>query len=309
MNRCLAGRRAGARGVIVKLFIAGGTGFVGSHLCKELLAGGHTIRLLVHSRSGGESSGIERFQGDVCDPASCVEGAKGCDAVINLVGIIREFPGRGITFERLHREATGNMLSAAKDNGIKRYLHMSALGSRPGAVSGYHRSKFAAEELVVAAGLDYTIFRPSIIFGRGDAFVTMLEGYVRSFGAVPVIGDGTYRLQPIAATDVARCFAMALEMPETAGKSYNLCGGDRFSYLEMLDVIGRVLGKKHVLKVRSPLMLMQFVTRLLEGFSFFPLTSDQITMLLEESICDGAWQKTFGFSPTGFSEGIGSYLE
>lgn len=291
----------------MKVFMAGGTGFVGSHLCKELLAGGHTIRLLVHSRSAAESSGIEHFHGDVCDPASCADGAKGCDAVINLVGIIREFPGRGITFERLHREATANMLAAAKENGITRYLHMSALGSRPDAVSGYHRSKFAAEELVMAAVLDHTIFRPSIIFGSGDSFVTMLEGYILSFGAVPVIGDGSYRLQPIAASDVARCFSLALGMPETSGKSYNLCGRDRFSYLEMVDVIGRVLGKKHVLKVKSPLMLMKVVTQLLEGFSFFPLTTDQITMLLEESICDGEWQETFGFSPVGFADEIGSY--
>lgn len=300
--------RPGLRGAILKVFIAGGTGFVGSHICRELLAGGHTIRLLVHSRSAAESSGIEHFQGDARDPASCAEGAKGCGAVINLVGIIREFPGHGITFKRLHSEATANMLSAAKENGIRRYLHMSALGSRPGAVSGYHRSKYAAEELVMAAGLDHTIFRPSIIFGRGDAFVTMLEGYIRALGVVPVIGDGTYRLQPIAVTDVARCFSLALGMPETSGKSYNLCGRDRFSYLEMVDAIGMVLGKKHVLKVRSPLILMKLVTQLLEGFSFFPLTSDQITMLLEESICDGSWQETFGFSPAGFADEIGSYL-
>lgn len=292
----------------VKVFVAGGTGFVGSHLCQELLSRGHTIRLLVHSRRGGEASGIEHSQGDVCDPESCTEGAKGCDAIINLVGIIREFPGRGITFERMHQGATANMLSAARENGISRYLHMSALGSRPGAVSAYHRSKFAAEELVMSAGLEHTIFRPSVIFGRGDAFVTMLEGYIRTFGAVPVIGDGSYRMQPIAAPDVARCFALSLENPGTMGSSYTLCGRDRLSYLELVDAIGRVMGKTHVLKIRSPLMLMKLVTPVLEGFSFFPVTSDQITMLLEESICGGEWQETFGFAPMGFEEGIGSYL-
>jgi len=293
----------------MKIFISGGTGFVGGHLCQELLQRGHTLRMLVHSKGDGEREGVELFRGDVTDAQSCLAGAKGCDAVINLVGIIREFPGRGVTFARLHVEATRNMVAAAQQCGIRRYLQMSALGSRPGAVSGYHRSKFAAEELVVVSGLDYTIFRPSLIFGRGDAFVNMLAGYIKSFGAVPVVGDGSYRLQPIAAGDVARCFALALEKPETAGQAYTICGRDRLTYLELVDAIGTALGKSFVLKLKNPLCLMKLVTPLLEGFSFYPLTSDQITMLLEESICDGEWQQTFGFEPTGFREGIGRYLK
>jgi len=293
----------------MKIFVSGGTGFVGGHLCRELLGRGHTLRLLVHSRGKGELAGVEHFPGDVTDGKSCLEGAKGCDAVINLVGIIREFPGSGVTFARLHVEATRNMVEAARQSGIGRYLQMSALGSRPVAVSGYHRSKYAAEELVRASGLDYTIFRPSVIFGRGDAFVTMLAGYIGSLYFVPVIGDGTYRLQPIAAQDVASCCALALEKPETAGKTYELCGKDRLTYLELVDAIGRALGKPSVLKVKNPLFLMKLVTPLLEGFPFFPLTSDQITMLLEESICDGSWRETFGFEPTGFEEGIGGYLK
>jgi NADH dehydrogenase len=296
------------KGESMKIFISGGTGFVGEHLCRELLARGHSLRLLAHGRRGEEGSGIEFVSGDVTSAEDCSAGAMGCDAVINLVGIIREFPGRGVTFTRLHLEATRNMLAAARENGISRYLQMSALGSRPDAVSGYHKSKYSAEELVTASGLDYTIFRPSLIFGPKDAFVNMLAGFIRTSPLVPVIGDGLYRLQPIAADDVARCFALALEKPETIGHSYNICGADRFNYLEIIDVIASVLGKSFVLKVKNPLLLMKLVTPLLEGFSFYPLTSDQITMLLEESICDGSWQETFGFRPVGFEEGIRGYL-
>lgn len=293
----------------MKIFISGGTGFVGGHLCRELLSRGHQLRLLVHSARTENTAGIEQFPGDVTDRGRCIAGASGCDAVINLVGIIREFPGRGVTFKQLHEEATANMLAAAGENGIRRYLQMSALGSRPQAVSGYHRSKYAAEEMVVASGLESTIFRPSLIFGSGDAFVNMLAGYIRSFGIVPVIGNGLYRLQPIAAGDVARCFALALEMPGTIGQVYTLCGPDRLTYLELVDTIGRAMGRRFVLKVKNPLSLMKLVTPLLEGLPFFPLTSDQITMLLEESICDGSWRETFGFEPTGFEEGIGRYLQ
>jgi len=292
----------------MKIFISGGTGFVGGHLCKELLSRGHTLRLLVHSAGVSDLKETEFLSGDVTRAESCIEGAAGCDAVINLVGIIREFPQRGVTFSRLHVEATGNMIEGAKQNGIRRYLQMSALGSRPGAISGYHRSKYQAEELVAASGLDYTIFRPSLIFGPEDAFVNMLAGFIRSYSVVPVIGDGKYRLQPIAADDVARCFALSLEKPETSGQSYNICGPDRLNYLEVVDAVSRALGRYFVLKLKNPLLLMKFITPLLERFPFYPLTSDQITMLLEESICDGSWQETFGFEPVRFEEGVRMYL-
>jgi len=293
----------------MKIFISGATGFVGGHLCKELLARGHSLRLLSHHAKAAVSGEAEFFGGDVTAAADCVRGATGCDAVINLVGIIREFPNRGVTFERLHVEATRNMLAAAQQNGIRRYLQMSALGSRPAAVSGYHRSKYQAEELVIASGLDYTIFRPSLIFGPKDAFVNMLSGFIRNFSVVPVIGDGKYRMQPISADDVARCFALALEKQETVGKAYNICGPDRLNYLEIVDVVAKVLGRHFILKMKNPLVLMQFVTPLLEQFPFYPVTSDQITMLLEESICDGSWQETFGFGPVKFEEGIRKYLK
>jgi uncharacterized protein YbjT (DUF2867 family) len=292
----------------MKIFISGGTGFVGEHLCRELLSRGHTLRLLVHTAGVSGVNEAEFVSGDVARAESCIEGAVGCDVVINLVGIIREFPQRGVTFSRLHIEATRNMIEGAKQNGIRRYLQMSALGSRPGAVSGYHRSKYLAEELVASSGLDYTIFRPSLIFGPKDAFVNMLAGFIRSCSVVPVIGDGKYRLQPIAADDVARCFALSLEKPETSGKSYNICGPDRLNYLEIVDAVSRALGRHFVLKVKNPLLLMKLVTPILEKFPFYPVTSDQITMLLEESICDGSWQETFGFEPVRFEEGIRMYL-
>lgn len=293
----------------MKICISGATGFVGGHLCKELLSRGHTLKLLAHSPKAVNLTDAELVSGDATSAEDCLKAAAECDAVINLVGIIREFPARGVTFERLHIEATHNMLAAARQNGIHRYLQMSALGSRAAAVSGYHRSKYAAEELVVASGLDYTIFRPSLIFGPKDAFVNMLADFIRRFSVVPVIGDGRYRMQPIAADDVARCFAIALEKPETVGRAYNICGPDRLNYLEVVDAVAKALGRYFVFKLKNPLVLMQFITPILERFPFYPVTSDQITMLLEESICDGTWQEVFGFEPVGFAEGIRQYLK
>jgi len=292
----------------MKIFLTGGTGFIGGHVRRALLESGHQVRMLVHQPSGRDEPGVETVEGDITIPQTFAGAVHGCDATVNLVGIIREFPARGVTFERLHLQATRNVLEAAAKAGVRRHLQMSALGTRPTAVSNYHQSKFRGEEAVRASGLEWTIFRPSIVFGPKDDFINKLAGYIRSYPAVPVIGDGRYRLQPIAADDVARCFARALELPETVGQTYELCGPDRLSYNELLDTIGRVVGKAAVHKIPNPVGLMKMVVPLLQGFSFFPITMDQIHMLLEENICDGAWQGTFGFMPQSFEGGIRKYL-
>ena len=294
----------------MRIFLAGGTGFVGGHVRQALLDKGHSIRVLVHKKKigGGAVPGVEEVEGDVTVPPSLYELVKGCDAAINLVGIIREFPSRGITFQRLHIEATQNMISAARSAGISRYLHMSALGTRGDSSAEYFTSKFHAEEEVRRSELSYTIFRPSIIFGPKDDFINKLAGLMRTLPAMPVIGNGEYQMQPISAGDVARCFVESLEKPETIGQTYELCGPDRMSYNELLDTIGRVMGKKHVLKVKNPLALMRLIVPFLEVFSSFPITSDQITMLVQGNVCDGNWRKTFTFEPRKFEEGIRSYL-
>ena len=294
----------------MRIFLAGGTGFVGGHVREALLARGHDIRLLVHRRgAGGTTAGIEEVEGDATVPESFAHAVKGCDATINLIGIIREAPGRGVTFQRLHVEATRNILQAARDAGVKRHLQISALGTRADSAARYFKSKYQAETEVRGSGLDYTIFRPSIIFGPKDDFVNKLAGIIRISPVMPVIGDGEYLLQPIAADDVARCFADALEKPETIGESYELCGPDRLSYNELLNTIGRVIGKSSVHKIKNPLPLMRLVVPFLEGLSFFPITSDQITMLVQGNTCDGGWRSTFAFQPTRFEPGIRSYLK
>jgi len=291
----------------MKIFIAGGTGFVGGHVVRALLERGHQLTLLVHRR-GRKQAGVEQVEGDITSPESFAGAVAGCDALINLVGIIREFPGRGISFERLHVQATANMVAAAVDAGVPRYLQMSALGTRPEAVSQYHRTKFLAEETVRASGLAWTIFRPSLIYGPQDAFVNMLADQLRLSPVFPVIGNGRYRLQPIHADDVARCFALALEMPETVGGCYELCGSDRLTFVELLDAVAAAMGRKAPLKPLMPLPLIRPLVRLLQRLPGFPITLDQLQMLLEESICDGGWREQFGVPPRDFRRSIGEYL-
>jgi NADH dehydrogenase len=292
----------------MRIFIAGGTGFVGAHLVKVLRKKGHELRLLVHERSSSAAGGIEQIEGDVTALETFELAARGCDAVINLVGIIREFPSRGTTFERLHVQATANMLEATRKAGIRRYLQMSALGTRPDAVSRYHTTKFRAEDLVRSSGLDSTILRPSLIYGPKDAFINMLAGQLRLAPIMPVIGSGMYRLQPIHADDVARCFALALEMPETIGQCYELCGNNRLSYVELLNAVAFAMGKPAPFKPHVPLGLMKMIIPVMQRLPQFPITMDQLQMLLEENICDGRWQKVFHFEPRDFQAGIQAYL-
>ena len=291
-----------------RVFVTGATGFVGHALLQRLCAGGHVVRCLV--RRGSETAlrgqgAIERIEGDVLTRRGLEEGMAGCDAVIHLVGIIREQPGAGVTFERVHVEGTLNVLQAATAVSVRRYLHMSALGTRAGAASRYHRTKWTAEEAVRSSGLEWTIFRPSIIYGPGDGFVTMLASMVRRLPAVPVIGSGRQRLQPIPVEQVAAGFAGALELPATIKQTYEVGGPEPVTMVELLDLIGQALGRRRVLKLHVPVGAVAPFVRLLHPLPGFPITPDQLAMLGEDSVCDPRlFFDTFTLDPVPLAVGL-----
>jgi len=291
-----------------RVLVTGATGFVGHALLQRLCAAGHVVRCLVRRGSEGALRGqgaIARIEGDVVTRQGLEEGMAGCDAVIHLVGIIREHRASGVTFERVHTQGTLNVLEAAAASGIRRYLHMSALGTRPEAAARYHRTKWAAEEAVRASGLEWTIFRPSIIYGRGDGFVTMLASMVRRLPAVPVIGSGRQRLQPVPVEQVAAGFTGALELPATIKRIYEVGGPEAVTMVELLDLIGGALGRRHVPKVHAPLGAMRPLARLLHRLPGFPVTPDQLLMLGEDSVCDPRpFFETFELEPIPLAVGL-----
>lgn len=295
----------------MKVFVTGGSGFVGSEIIRQLLAAGHEVRALARSRkTAAAEAGLELWPGDATEPETLKGAMSGCDAVIHLIGIIREFPDKKITFSRLHVDATRNILAAAKEQGIRRYLHMSANGSRADGVADYHKTKWAAEELVRASGLDATIFRPSVIFGPGDAFVNMLAAIIRRTPIVPVIGDGEYQMTPVAVADVATGFVRALDQPGSIGEIYHCGGPQTLTYNQLLDEIARALGRSGITRIHQPVLMMRSLSALLEGMSFFPITSGQLTMLLEGNTCDPQpWAEAFALDLTPFGEGIRRYLQ
>jgi uncharacterized protein YbjT (DUF2867 family) len=296
-----------------RVFVTGATGFVGRAVIQALRAEGHIVRCLVRRGSERNLQGlgaIERVEGDVLVQRGLDDDMGGCQAVIHLVGIIREDPARGITFHAVHTQGTRNVIEAAAAAGIRRYLHMSALGTRPGARARYHQSKWAAEEAVRASGLAWTIFRPSVIYGRGDQFVTMLAGMMKRIPVVPVIGSGRQRLQPVPVEHVAEGFARALALTATEKQTYDVAGPDAVTMVELLDLIGAAVGWRTVRKVHFPLGVMRPLTRVLSPLPGFPLTPDQLLMLEEDNVCDPApFYTAFDLRPEPLQVGIRRMLE
>lgn len=290
------------------VFVTGATGFVGNHLVNTLLAFGEKVRCLVRPGSEGRLRyPAETVKGDIFSPDLAVKMA-GCKAVIHLIGIIREFPQKGITFKRLHVEATARALAAAKRAGVKKFIHMSALGSAPKAATSYHQTKFQAEELVKKSGLIYTIFRPSVIYGPYDHFTTILAKTIKISPVIPIIGDGLYKLQPVHIYTVALAFTLALYLPAVRNRIFEIGGPKALTYREIVDNIAFRL-KRKIKKVFVPVKLIKFITTYAQHLSFYPLTEEILTMLLAGNVTrEGNFYRVFPLTPIKFQEGIG-YLK
>lgn len=273
----------------MRLFVTGASGFFGQALVRELLAAGHTPVCLVRPASEKKLADvlekIEIISGDMNDVDFWKGKLDKIDAFINLIGIIREFPSRGITFDKYHYLFTVELVKLAHALGIKRFLQMSALGASPESKALYHRTKFRAEEYLRASDLDWTILRPSLIIGSANEALKMMVKLINSSPFTPVIGSGNYRMQPVDISNVCEAFVKALEAGNTIGKTYDLAGPDQMTYNQMLDRIAKVLDKS-IKRVSMPVGLMKFVSAPFEYFSSFPLTVGQIDMLMEENISE-----------------------
>lgn len=283
-------------------------------MVERLVAAGHSVRVLSRgTRSAGTSRpGVESVRGSVTEPSGLEAACAGCDAVVHLVGIIAEV--RDQTFERVHVEGTRNLLAAASRAGVRRWVQMSALGTRPHAVAQYHQTKWKAEELVRASGLEWTVFRPSLVFGPGDGFVNFFERMSRWSPVLPLIGGGRGLMQPVPVGVVATCFAGALGQPASVGRTYDVCGPDRLPFRRILGHILEVTGRRRwLMPVPWGVAMVQgWVAEWIWGSVLGrtpPLSRDQVRMLREDNVGDpGPMMRDFGVVPAGFREGIESWL-
>ena len=288
------------------ILVAGGTGFVGTKVVHALRAEDRPVRVLARDPKEAETFanwGCQVAEGDMTDAASLRRAVAGCEAVIDLVAIIS---GSREDFERVMIQGTRDLVAAAKEAGAKRYVLMSALGvsERTKDLTHYFRAKWDKEQTVQSSGLEYTIFRPSFIFGGDGGSLPIYIRQVRWSPVVTVIGDGTRRLQPIWIDDVAAFLVKSFALPEAVNKTFELAGPDVVTWDELYDRIRRVLGKRRA-RVHMPYGLVRAGAAVIEKIPVdFPLSRDAVTMLeFDDNVTDiRPAVETFGIEPITLDE-------
>lgn len=272
---------------IQRVCVLGGTGFVGRNLVARLSNQGCKVRVLTRhpqrNRAVEVLPGVELVGADVHDPNVLQQQFAGCDAVINLVGVLHEYPGQ--SFRAVQAELPGKVVEACRATGIKRLLHMSALHAD--AVKGpsqYLFTKGEGERTVMAAeDLAVTCFKPSIIFGPDDAFFNKFADLLKSNPVLPLACPNS-RFAPVYVGDVARAFETALENDATIGKSYELCGPRVYTFKELVEDIARMLGKKRLV-VGLPDALARLQAKIFGMLPVKIFTTDNYLSLQVDSVC------------------------
>ena len=298
--------------------ILGGSGFVGQHLVALLARRGFQIRVPVRRREEAKPlillPGVEVLEADVHEPATLGRLLAGMDAAINLVGILHETASadgnpdkaRRGSFRHAHVALPAKLLQACRTAGVTRLLHMSALGADPASRSAYQRSKAEGEALVrKAADLDVTVFRPSVIFGPGDSFLSLFADLMKLAPIIP-LADASARFQPVYVGDVVRAFADALDRPETRGRAYDLCGPKAYTLEQLIRLTARELGLfRHVLPLgRSASLAFARLMELKPGRTL--MTRDNHYAMQVDNVCKDGFPALFGRATP--LEGVIGYL-
>jgi uncharacterized protein YbjT (DUF2867 family) len=272
-----------------RVCILGGTGFVGHHLAGRLATSGYRCRVLARHRERHRDlllvPGIELRQSSIWETDALEAQLEGCDAVVNLVGILNE--GRGRTFQRTHVDLVEHILAAARAAGVHRYLHMSALHAHATrGTSRYLRSKGAGEDLAHAgADMEVTSFRPSVIFGPGDGFFNRFAGLLKLTPGPFPLACPEARFAPVYVGDVAEAMTRSLAERDCAGKRFDLCGPRIYSLRELVEYTADLIGCK-----TKVVGLPDFLSRLQAGvFQLLPgkpFTMDNFRSLQIDSVCE-----------------------
>jgi len=292
------------------VLVTGASGFVGRATLAALRAAGLRVRALVRpgsARPPALADGVEAVAGDVTDAASVAAAARGCAAAVHLVGILRE--RGGATFEAVHVGGTRHVLAACRQAGLRRLVHLSALGVGRGVGTPYFRTKEAAEEAVRAGGLDWTVLRPSVLHGPKGDFMVQMARMVARPGPVPLVGRGDQILQPLWVEDVGRAVAAAVARGAGAGRTVEMGGPDVLTLREFYTILSRVLRGRPKRLVPVPTALVRLgawaAGRVLADP---PVTPDELTMLLAARPCDtGPMREAFGFEPAPFEPTLAGY--
>jgi uncharacterized protein YbjT (DUF2867 family) len=264
----------------VKVLVTGGTGFIGPKVVHALRTQGREVRALVRRPEQATQLagwGAELVTGDVNDAASLRAGLDGCTHVVHLVSILKGSPA---DFQRVMTQGTANLIAAAKDARVERFVLMSALGTSETTKDTipYFASKWAMEQETARSRLEYTIFRPSFVFGRDGGALPLFIKQVKYSPVVTVIGSGLQRIQPIWVDDVAEYLARGVDHPQAANRTFEIGGPDVVTWNELYTRIAKVLGKRRKL-VHIPSSLARTGAKLTQWAPGAPLTTDQVAMI------------------------------
>jgi NADH dehydrogenase len=298
--------------IIYDVCVLGGSGFVGRHVCNELVARG--LRVTVPSRDRERAKEllplptVDVFTADVHDAQALGRAVRGCQAVVNLIGVLHDGRGKR-SFQEAHVELPRKVVEACRLHGVRRLVQMSALQASTDAPSAYLRTKAEAEGIVRAnakrgPGLDFTIFRPSVIFGREDRFLNLFAKLLR-VSPIVFLGSPNARFQPVYVEDVAKAFVTSLTCLESFGQTYELAGPRVYTLRELVEYVGRVTGHdRRIIPLGDRLSYWQ--ARVMEAMPMKLLTRDNYYSMKLDSVSSEPFP--FGLEPTGLEAVASSWL-
>ena len=300
-----------ARGLVT---VFGGSGFIGRYVVRNLARAGWQVRVAVRRpdealflKTAGDVGQVTPVAANIRDDASVNAACVGADAVVNLVGILYE--GGRQKFDAVQAEGAGRVARAAKVAGAKRFVQISAIGADANSDSAYARSKAAGEAKVAMAFPGATILRPSIVFGPEDNFFNRFAKMAMLSPALPLIGGGNTRFQPVYVGDVAAAVAKAIEDAGTAGNTYELAGPRAYTFRELLRLMLNEIGRCRLL-VPLPFALAMLKATFLQLLPMPLLTVDQVKLLKRDNVASGKpGLKELGISPTAVEVVIPTYLD
>ncbi|MDB4894919.1 MAG: putative NADH-ubiquinone oxidoreductase [Firmicutes bacterium] len=295
------------------VLVAGGSGFIGSHIVRRLAEKGHQV--VVMSRhperaKGRVPAGVTFRTGDVSDPASLRSAMAGIDVVVAAVQFPNhpvEKPTKGYTYVKVDGEGTTSLVAAASAAGVKRFIYIGGAGTRPGQTAPWFQGKLMAEQAVRESGIPYTIFRPSWVYGPDDRTLNKFAAFARLLPFIPVIGNGRTRVQPVFVDDVAEAVAASIAMEKAAGQVYEIGGPQELTMDEIIRTMLKAMGRQRPL-VHHPAWFMKLVTAPMTLLPTPPLSPAGVDfVLMEEPVDNSALLRDLNIRLTPLSEGL-AYL-
>lgn len=290
--------------------LLGGSGFVGSAIVRHLSLAGYAVKVLTRRREASKHlillPNVDVLECDVMDDAALAKALKGADVVINLIGILHN--SKKASFKAMHAELPARLVKLCSKLGIKRLVHMSALQASKNAPSAYLKSKAEGEAAVLRSNknLDVTVFRPSIIFGRGDGFINLFASLVKLLPVI-LLAKPNAKFQPIYVEDVAYVFVGSLDNVDTYGKAYDLGGPKVYTLRQLVAYVANTLGKKR------PIIGLNNMFSYLQAFAMELLpvklmTRDNVRSMEVDSVCVTSFPAFLGFQPVALETIVPDYL-